>query len=124
MLLINLRSSKVDKIDQSKYSVIHGFNWSPDGKYIAYECSIDSRRTAIKIYDTTKKEVHTITNPVRHDFAPVFDSEGKYLAFLSGRIYNPVYDPVIIKNAKIKDNDEKNRNKNLTQHKKMKFSKI
>ena len=92
LLLVNLRSSKVDKIDQSKYSVIHGFNWSPDGKYIAYECSIDSRRTAIKIYDTTKKEVHTITNPVRHDFAPVFDSKGKYLAFLSGRIYNPVYD--------------------------------
>ena len=28
-------------------------------------------------------------------------------------IYNPVYNPVIIKNAKIKDNDKKNRSKNF-----------
>ena len=92
LLFINLRTSKIEKIDQSKYSVINGFNWSPDGKYIAYQCSIGRTRTAIKIYDIEKKETHTVTNPVRHDFSPVFDSKGKYLAFLSGRIYNPVYD--------------------------------
>ncbi len=93
LLLVDLKKEKLHKIDKSKFSVIGGnFNWSPDGRYIAYSCSFNSRLNGIKIYDIKNKKSHEISNPVLNDFNPVFDPTGKYLAFLSNRVFNPVYD--------------------------------
>ena len=45
------------KIDKSKSGIIgSNFNWSPDGKYIAYSCSFNSRLTGIKIYDVKRDD--------------------------------------------------------------------
>ena len=93
LLIVDLKKSTMQKIDKSKSGVIgSNFNWSPDGQYIAYSCSFNSRLTGIKIYDIKNKKKHKISNPILNDFSPVFDSTGKYLAFLSNRIFNPVYD--------------------------------
>ena len=92
LLLIDLKNEKMSKIDQSKHAPIHGVDWSPDGKYIAYDCSLNRRTSAIKIYDLKKKKAHIVSDPVLSDFQPVFDPSGKYLVFLSGRVFNPVYD--------------------------------
>ena len=92
LLLIDLKNEKMSKIDQSKHAPIHGVDWSPDGKYMHYDCSLNRRTSAIKIYDIKKKKAHIVSDPVLSDFQPVFDPSGKYLVFLSGRVFNPVYD--------------------------------
>jgi len=46
----------------------------------------------VKVYDTKKKETHEVSEPLLHDVEPVFDPQGRYLYFLSHRIFNPVYD--------------------------------
>ncbi|MEM7532501.1 MAG: S41 family peptidase [Chloroflexota bacterium] len=89
-------------VDRSPYSRISGFNWSPDGRWLAYGFSGTSQTTAIKLYrladpdaeDESLHEAstHTVTKPVLHDVMPSFDPEGKYLYFLSYREFNPVYD--------------------------------
>jgi len=92
LLLLNLKTNELKKLDQSKHSPINGVDWSPDGKYIAYDCSLNRRSSVIKIYDIKKNKRHTVTDPILSDFQPVFDPSGKYLTFLSGRVFNPVYD--------------------------------
>ena len=92
LLLLNINGQKVTKIDHSKHSPISGFDWSPDGKFIAYDSSVSQRSSVIKIYDVEKKRSHTITDPLLSDMSPVFDPAGKYIAFLSSRVFNPIYD--------------------------------
>ena len=92
LLLLDINRKKVTKIDHSKYSPISGFDWSPDGKFIAYDCSVTQRSSVIKIYDVEKKRSYTITDPLLSDMSPVFDPTGKYIAFLSSRVFNPIYD--------------------------------
>ena len=92
LLLLDLSKEKLTKIDRSEYSPIGGFDWSPDGKYIAYDCSLNRRSSVIKIHELKKSKSHIVTNPVLHDMQPVFDPSGKYLSFMSNRVFNPVYD--------------------------------
>ena len=92
LLLLDLKKEKIIKIDRSKNSPISGFDWSPDGRYVAYDCSLNRRSSAIKIYDLKTGKKHILTSPVLHDVQPVFDPSGKYLSFLSSRVFNPVYD--------------------------------
>ena len=92
LLLLDLDKQNLKKIDHSKNSPIHGFDWSPDGKYIAYDCSLNRRSSVIKIYDLKTNKKHIVSDSVLGDFQPVFDPSGKYLTFLSGRVFNPVYD--------------------------------
>ena len=46
--------------------------------------------TSINIYSLQDKEIHEVTNGFTNDYNPIFDSEGKYLIFLSDRKYNGV----------------------------------
>lgn len=89
-------------IDHSQYRRIAGFDWSPDGNWIAYGHGTTLQTTAIRLYRLPnpeaddealqKGEIFTITEPVLYDFGPSFDPDGKYLYFLSAREFNPVYD--------------------------------
>ena len=92
LLLFDLKTEKIKKIDQSKFSPIWGCDWSPDGKYVAYDCSLNIRSSVIKIYELKSGKSHIVTDPVLNDIQPVFDPSGKYLTFLSSRVFNPVYD--------------------------------
>ena len=93
MLLIDIKKDKATTIDKSTNHVME-CNWSPDGNFIAYSCSKTNRVSIIKIYDIVKKKKHEVTDAVNSDFSPVFDNEGKYLAFVSKRTFNPVYDSI------------------------------
>tara|TARA_B100000965_G_scaffold118421_1_gene97718 strand:+ start:3978 stop:7130 length:3153 start_codon:yes stop_codon:yes gene_type:complete len=93
---LHIYNSKTDKsklIERSKHDSID-CNWSRDGKYIAYSCSINSRCSIIKIYDLKAKKSFSITKPINKDFSPVFDDSGNYLAFLSIRTFTPTYDNI------------------------------
>jgi tricorn protease len=92
LMRIDLDSGERTVIEQSQYGPIVGFDWSPDGRWIAYSFAPSPRVRVIKLYDSETGEIHQGTEPLLQDYAPVFDPEGKYLYFLSARVFNPVYD--------------------------------
>lgn len=94
LLWVDLKKQKARKIDQSRYAPIGGFNWSPDGNWVAYGFAKSIRCSIIKLYNVKKGTTHEITDPVLADEEPVFDPQGRYLFFLSHRIFDPVYDNI------------------------------
>jgi len=93
LFLLDIKKDTLIKIDHSKYCGM-SHNWSPDGNFIAYSISKTSRVAIIKIYDIKNKKSFEITDAINDDFSPVFDDTGKYLAFISKRTFNPVYDSI------------------------------
>ncbi len=102
LLLVNLETSELTVVDRCLHRPMAGFDWSPDGRWLAYGYGTTDKTTAIRLYqlaDPTAEDesarqgrIHTVTRPVLHDVNPAFDPGGNYLYFLSYREFNPVYD--------------------------------
>ncbi|MFN8445052.1 MAG: PDZ domain-containing protein [Caldilineaceae bacterium] len=99
--------NRVTLVDRSPYRQIAGFNWSPDGYWLAYGYAATTQTTEIRLYHLTDGDASTannqgnssafpnpiaITQPVLHDLRPAFDPDGRFLYFLSCREFNPVHD--------------------------------
>ncbi|MBI1743436.1 PDZ domain-containing protein [Candidatus Acetothermia bacterium] len=92
LIFVDLSSKKSRVLDRSPYGMIAGFDWSPDGRWVAYSCTQSLHTAAIKLCDTQNGKVYAATKPVLQDVSPTFDPDGKYLYFLSYREFDPVYD--------------------------------
>ena len=68
--------------------------WSPDSRWLAYARGQDNRVHAVHLFDTNTGERHQVTSGYYDDRQPVFDPDGKYLYFLSGRTFRPSYSDV------------------------------
>ncbi len=89
---IDIVTGHVEVLDRSPHSVILGFDWSPDGNWLAYNCSLSRHLSGIKIYDLKNQTTQFVTKPLLRDVSPCFCPEGKYLYFLSYRIFDPTWD--------------------------------
>ncbi len=94
--IYDLDKDKTIKVDQNKWMYegdLQNFSvsWSSDSRYIAYGKELNSRTTAIAIFDTKEEKNHQITSGYYNDLKPVFDPAGKYLYFLTNRSFKPVY---------------------------------
>jgi tricorn protease len=89
---IHLKTQKLTLIDKGSFGDISGVNWSPDGKWVVYDLGLSVSLRGIKLCEIKTFKTHHITRPVREDFGPSFDPEGKYIYFLSKRTYSPFYD--------------------------------
>ncbi len=95
LLLVDLDSLTTRVLDETPH--LHGIGtpaWSPDGQWLAYSCGTAPQTTIIKLCHVETGSIHEATRPVLEDFAPSFDSEGKYLYFISTREFNPAYDEI------------------------------
>jgi len=90
--IVDLKSGAAKEIERSPHGRMQGSAWSPDGAYLAYGFQASPTASSLHVYDCAKKKVHEITRPDFGDFCPSFDPGGKYLYFLSHRVFNPVYD--------------------------------
>lgn len=90
--VLDLESHEFKKVDKGKSGPIAGFDWSPDGEWLAYSVSISNQLTAIKLWQAASGEIFPVTRPVLRDVAPAFDPHGRYLYFLSHRVFDPVSD--------------------------------
>ncbi len=66
-------------------------SWSADSRWIAYAGDLDTRNSAIILYDYKEGKRHQATSGFYNDDSPVFDPEGKYLYYRTGRTMNPLY---------------------------------
>ena len=77
---------------ESTHSWIAGTAWSPDGNWLAFAAAVSRTTTNLFLHDIRTGETHQIGRPDFDDWAPSFDPEGRYLAFLSARVFDPVPD--------------------------------
>ena len=97
--IFDLEKSKTMQVDKQLYSyqgALSSFavSWSPDSRWMAYGRDLENRSTAIFLYDTKEEKATQVTSGYYQDSNPSFDPDGKYLYFLSGRSFNPIYSDV------------------------------
>ncbi|MBV9933674.1 MAG: PDZ domain-containing protein [Actinobacteria bacterium] len=94
LLLVDIGTGTAKKIDQSEGGGLDGLTWSNDGGWIAYSFATSGRTRIIKLCEVATGKTHAVTRPEYRDFQPSFDPGGKYLYFLSARVFDPVYDTI------------------------------
>ena len=92
LAIIETKAGLVHLVEESPQGRIDGFSWSPDGKWVAYGSPQGNRSCVIKLYELSSRKSRSVTRSDLRDFSPSFDPDGKYLYFLSRRIFDPVYD--------------------------------
>ncbi len=65
--------------------------WSADSRWIAWAQDLDNGNSAIALYDCNSNAMHQVTSGFYDDELPVFDPDGKYLFFRTGRTFAPSY---------------------------------
>ena len=83
-------------VDRSPASRIAGPSWSPCGGFLAWSSptSTDGERARIRLLRVADGVVTDVTDGRYSDFSPTWDPHGRYLYFVSGRDFDPVYDAV------------------------------
>ncbi len=92
VILVDLEGASIEVIAQSSYQRILGLSWSADGRWLAFGAFVNRRNATLQLYDTVTRTLARVTRPDFVDGFPSFDPEGRYLYFLSYRVFDPVYD--------------------------------
>ncbi|MFI1765987.1 S41 family peptidase [Streptomyces sp. NPDC020800] len=92
LLLVERETGEVREVDRSGDGEVSGLAFSPDSGWLAWAHPGPRPLTQLRIAHTTDLSV-TEATPLRfQDYAPAFTLDGKHLAFLSNRAFDPVYD--------------------------------
>ncbi|MDQ8701023.1 PDZ domain-containing protein [Streptomyces sp. LHD-70] len=92
ILLVERASGEVREVDRSEHGEASGLVFSPDSGWLAWSHAGPSPLRQLKLANTADLTVSDAT-PLRFcDYAPAFTLDGRHLAFLSERSFDPVYD--------------------------------
>ncbi|CAM5676017.1 Tricorn protease OS=Streptomyces fumanus OX=67302 GN=tri1 PE=3 SV=1 [Streptomyces fumanus] len=92
VLLVERETGEVREVDRSEHGNVSGLVFSPDSAWLAWSHPGPRPLSQLKLAHTTDLSV-TEATPLRfQDYAPAFTLDGKHLAFLSARSFDPVYD--------------------------------
>ncbi|MET8580739.1 S41 family peptidase [Streptomyces collinus] len=92
LLLVERDSGEVREVDRSDHGDVSDLAFSPDSGWLAWSHPGPRPLCQLRIANTTDLSV-TEATPLRfQDYAPAFTLDGKHLAFLSSRSFDPVYD--------------------------------
>ena len=92
LLAVDMTSGQVTELAVSDDGAIDGLAWSPDSAWLAWSQSAVRPLTRIRMARIADGEVIDVTGGRFADTSPVFTADGLYLAFLSQRAFDPVYD--------------------------------
>jgi tricorn protease len=92
VVLVERESGEVREVDRSENGDCSGLAFSPDSAWLAWSHPGVGDLAQLKLAHTADLSVVEAT-PLRfRDFSPAFTPDGKHLAFLSARAFDPVYD--------------------------------
>lgn len=92
LLLVERETGEVREVDRSEDGDVRDLVFSPDSAWLAWSHPGPRPLSRLKLANTADLSV-TEATPLRfHDYAPAFTLDGKHLAFLSTRAFDPVYD--------------------------------
>ncbi|TDC86423.1 peptidase S41 [Nonomuraea deserti] len=92
LLVADLESGNLRELDRTTQGDVSGLTFSPDSSWLAWVHPHHEPLSQIRIGRVDGTSVIEVT-PMRFaDYDPVFTKDGKHLAFLSVRTFDPVYD--------------------------------
>jgi tricorn protease len=92
LLLVDLASGQVTELASSDDGQIGGLSWSPDSAWLAWSQPGPAPLRRLRMAKVADHSVIEVTDGRFTDTDPVFTADGLYLAFLSVRSFDPVYD--------------------------------
>jgi tricorn protease len=92
LLLIDVASGQVTEVARSADGAIEAPAWSPDSAWLAWSEPVNRPLARIRLARVADGVVVEVTDGRFADTSPVFTADGLYLAFLSQRSFDPVYD--------------------------------
>ncbi len=92
LLVVDVASGQVTELAASGDGLIEGLSWSPDSAWLAWSEPVSRSLQRIRIARIADGTVVDVTDGRFADTSPVFTLDGLYLAFLSQRSFDPVYD--------------------------------
>ena len=97
LLVVEVDSGAVRELAQSPDGAMSGLAYAPDSAWLAWAHPGPEPLSRIRLArladdETADDEIVDVTDGRFVDSEPVFTADGKYLAFLSARIFDPVYD--------------------------------
>ena len=92
LLLLDVASGAVSQLAESQDGAVSGLVYSPDSAWLAWSHPGPQPLSRIKLARLADSLVVDATEGRFIDSEPAFTADGKYLAFMSARIFDPVYD--------------------------------
>ncbi|MGI8447741.1 MAG: S41 family peptidase [Streptosporangiaceae bacterium] len=92
LLVVDVASGAVRQLAQSPDGAVSGLAYSPDSAWLAWAQPARQPLSRVRLARLANDEIADVTDGRFVDSEPVFTADGKYLAFLSARIFDPVYD--------------------------------
>ena len=94
LLLVDLAGDdgQVRELARGADGEISGLAWSPDSQWLAYADPAEAGISRIVVMRPADGVPVAVTEPRFVDRSPTFTTDGRYLAFLSRRSFDPIYD--------------------------------
>jgi tricorn protease len=92
LLVLDVASGTLRQLAQGADRELSDLAWSPDSAWLAYSDPAEAGLSRIMMARLADDTLVAVTEPRFADTDPVFTSDGKYLAFLSRRSFDPIYD--------------------------------
>src|SRR5580692_9574953 len=92
LLLVDVASSQVTELPASDNGPVEGLSFSPDSAWLAWSHPGPWPLRRLYLAKVADHEIVEVTDGRFSDTDPVFTADGLYLAFLSQRSFDPVYD--------------------------------
>ncbi|WP_431910560.1 S41 family peptidase [Nonomuraea jabiensis] len=92
LLIVDIESGNIRQLDRTTQGDVSGLTFSPDSGWLAWVHPHHEPLSQIKMGRVDGTSVIDVTSIRFSDFDPVFTKDGKHLAFLSVRTFDPVYD--------------------------------
>jgi len=89
LFVIDVESREMVEVANEPREQMETYSWSPDSRWLAYSMTATERTRSIHIWSVEDRQDRTITSSMFDCFEPVWDTEGKYLFYLSDRTYAP-----------------------------------
>ncbi len=90
--VVDVTSGQVSELAAADDGPVDGLSWSPDSAWLAWSQPGPQPLRRIRIARIADREVIDVTDGRFADTDPVFTADGRYLAFISRRSFDPVYD--------------------------------
>lgn len=94
LYVVTVADKKLVEVAQNTQGEIRDYQWSPGGGYLAFSMNDPNTFRSIWIWSADDGKLRRITGEDFNEREPVWDPNGKYLYYISGRDYTPQLDAI------------------------------